>query len=600
MQPSVLAYSNGNLNIIDVREGMECRSLYKQTNPGGLIKWNPIVPYWIASASTDSLNIYDIRYNSPLPVISLHHSHIHSLCWSAVNSDLILAASSDRRANLWSINRGEEDCRLGMKINRFELGSIAASNDRNHLFYGLDGSDSLIKIKIRPEYLTSIAPEHDNFDYKDIGAALYCSDYTNFCKTLSEITRENFESGNYAKLKQLVLLTTPSQSKTIKFDEKILASIEIEKDFKEFKELLKQSTGIFAFKDEELEEIHKFADQIRLKIRIAELLAAEDIVSLKMFLNLIISSYCTDLNFLSRSQSIKLMALLLKSNRQDAFTFLSEIIRTNPFGAPEIIQIWIWMACYPTIFDSKSFELIMIRPSLSKSVADLEQEFEEDADELQGDVKIEKYLEWMRYQFYDSWLQHQQIGPHFTKIIHQISLNLGAIPIDFEKLTNPDLEEINAALLEGRADASIISAEIVKLLLEYTLRRSSDTKTFMTDFFLASFRLQILTEKTPIYSGIQEFITTIGFSRLKFLLIKAKDQLSISRAINSIITIGTDQYSTISEDQLNYLADRLQLLVDEISDFSMIYADFKVDNALKSLKFRNELKRIKEKCEIQN
>ena len=149
--------------------------LYKHKNESNLVRWNPIVPYWLATSLTDSLNIFDIRYNSATPVLSIQHSNIHELCWSPINCDLILAASRDRRTNLWSLRHSEEDdCRLSMTINRFDLGSLAAASNAsgsNHFFYGLDDADSLVKIKIRLEYLKAIAPASTT-EYKEIEDAI--------------------------------------------------------------------------------------------------------------------------------------------------------------------------------------------------------------------------------------------------------------------------------------------------------------------------------------------------------------------------------------------------------------------------------------------
>ena len=611
MQLSILAYTNGNLNIFDTRENAvgEFKMLYKQANPGGLIKWNPLVPYWLASASEKHINFYDIRYNSSSPVISINHSNVHSLCWSSLNSDLILAASSDRRINLWSLSRAEDECRLGMEMNRFEIGSLTASNYDNNVFYGLDDADSLVKIKIRSEYLASIAPQHIDSECKDIEDALYIADYDNFKEKILEISRETIESGDFTRLKQLILLTTTSKSKAITLDVNCLASIEINYDLKDFKELLKQSTkSTFTLKNSE--EIQKFADQLRLKIRVVELLATEDFESLKMFLNSITSAYSSDLNYLNKEQSIKLMALLLKNDRNSAIKFLIKIIASNPFGTPEIIQIWIWMACYPTIFDANSFELVKIRPSsLSKSILDLnnglcddeEGENEREEGTVLDNLKIKTCLNRIRNQFYDSLLLNQKLGPQNRKIIQQLFLNLGTSPVDFEKLidtSDTNLRLIHAALLEEKEGVFILSAETVKLLLEFALKSSA--KNFLIEFFLITFRLQVLTEKTPIFSGIQEFLTSVGFSRLKYLLSHKHQD---ARALNSIISIATDQYSTLSEDQLNYLADQISLIVGNLKNFSMIYTDFRVETELKSSKFKLELQKfnkVKEDCDFRN
>lgn len=486
-----------------------------------------------------------------------------------------------------------------MTKNRFELGCILSSRHHNHVFYGLDGSDSLTKIKIRPEYLTSIAPSNTTVDleYKQIEDSLYSADFESFTSKLSEIAEKAFENSNYTKLKQLVLLTMPPSraSKSMRFDEKIVASIRMKGDFDEFKQLLASSTST-SFKEpftlEESSKIQKFIDQLRLKIRVVELLASGDFESLAKFMDLVTEAFCQDLNFLDKSQSIKFLAFILKNDRNSAFEFLTRIIKAHLFGTPEIIQIWVWMACYPTIFDSKSFELIKIRPSLSKSIADLETEANDfDAED---DFKIEKYLEKMRRQFYDSLLLNPQIGPQNVKIINQLYLNLGSNPMNLSHLLSAErncgaaLKEVQTALLDGSTGFFIISAEMIKSLLEKSLRSSS--KSFLVDFFMTAFRLQVLTEKTPIYSGIQEFVTTVGFARLKFLLTSVSS--NIPAAVNSIITIGTDQYSNLSEDQLNYLGEQLAILSEKIDDFSSIDNDFVIDNDLQSVKFKTELQKI--------
>ena len=574
--PSISAYLNGSFNIVDVRDNNKPLLLYQNQNNihcGNIIKWNPIVPYWIATATNTSLNFYDIRYNSGSPISIIKHGNIHELCWSSGNSDLILANSRDRRMNLWSLNHSEDDCRLGMTMTRFDIGSL--TNDLNNLnmFYGLDDSDSLIKIEIRSEYLSKLAPIDDTIDseFQIIEESIYAGDFDKIKRKLEQISSES----DYKTLKNLVSLLSRKfikNSQQEPFDETLISSITRTSS----SSTILKANNIMS-SDQVLTEIQNLIDKLRLKIRLIELLAANDFESVKKFFKLIVSEICKNENFLEMKVSIKLFALVLKNDRSMALNFLKEFIGANPFGISENLKNWIWMFVFPSIFDAKSYELIKIRPSLSKSIVNCHDD--------SGDVddSWENYLSTIRNQFYDSILNSkdskdlkEDLIQENQKIIQQVYLNLEGNPIKLEKfltleacllkLDNTDnvfvFDAFEKDILDEKEEGEpIISAELIKILLEKSFKTSSKTSktTFLRDFFLLAFRLTVLTERTPINLAISEFISTVAFSKLKLILSTLENSETLkASAIEMLNEIVNDSYCTFTDEQLDYLSNAFE------------------------------------------
>lgn len=571
--PSISAYLNGTFNIVDVRDNNKHLVLYQNQNNincGNIIKWNPIVPYWIATATNTSLNFYDIRYNSGSPISTIKHGNIHELCWSSGNSDLILANSRDRRMNLWSLNHSEDDCRLGMTMTRFDIGSLTSDLNSLNMFYGLDDSDSLIKIEIRSEYLSKLAPIDDTVDseFQIIEESIYAGDFDNIKRKLEQISSES----DYKTLKNLVSLLSRKfikNSRQEPFDETLISSITRTSSSTILKANNIMSSG------QVLTEIQNLIDKLRLKIRLIELLAANDFESLKKFSKLIVSEICKNENFLEVKDSIKLFALILKNDRLMALNFLKEFIEANPFGISENLKIWIWMFVFPSIFDAKSYELIKIRPSLSKSIVNCHDDSED------VDDSWENYLSTIRNQFYDSILNSKDLKDsngdliqENQKIIQQVYLNLEGNPIKLEKfltleacLFNRDgtdnvFYEFEKDILDEKEEGEpIISAELIKILLEKSFKTSSKTSktTFLRDFFLLAFRLTVLTERTPINLAISEFISTVAFSKLKLILSTLENSETLkAAAIEMLNEIVNDSYCTFTDEQLDYLSNAFE------------------------------------------
>ncbi|KAJ3207938.1 hypothetical protein HDU82_003135 [Entophlyctis luteolus] len=71
------------------------------------VKFNPFVPYWLASAGEDSVvRVWDLRYaKAPAVKIEGHYQGIQSICWSKMHAEILVTGSNDCSARGWSINR---------------------------------------------------------------------------------------------------------------------------------------------------------------------------------------------------------------------------------------------------------------------------------------------------------------------------------------------------------------------------------------------------------------------------------------------------------------------------------------------------------------
>ncbi|KAG0190896.1 hypothetical protein DFQ28_001378 [Apophysomyces sp. BC1034] len=106
---TLIAFGNGNeLHIMDTRTSgtvwstKEAHALSVQD-----AKFNPFIPYWLASAGQDGMvNIWDIRssYHAPVGKIDGHHSVVNQIAWSNMRPENLNTVSSDGTMKMWMLS----------------------------------------------------------------------------------------------------------------------------------------------------------------------------------------------------------------------------------------------------------------------------------------------------------------------------------------------------------------------------------------------------------------------------------------------------------------------------------------------------------------
>ena len=75
------------------------------------LTWNPFIPYWFATAGSDSvIQIWDTRFGGkPVRTLTDHSNSVNSVSWSPTNVDILASGGADRRFKLWNL-RAEPHC----------------------------------------------------------------------------------------------------------------------------------------------------------------------------------------------------------------------------------------------------------------------------------------------------------------------------------------------------------------------------------------------------------------------------------------------------------------------------------------------------------
>lgn len=124
------------------------------------VKWNPLIPYWVASAGNDSIvNIWDIRYNSGEPIVSLHgHDNlVRSVSWSRVHAEMLATGSIDQTLKLWSLKLEPHHVltAIGHPFSESVI-SVAFSAYRPNQCIAMSSCGELVTCTLSPSFLTPL------------------------------------------------------------------------------------------------------------------------------------------------------------------------------------------------------------------------------------------------------------------------------------------------------------------------------------------------------------------------------------------------------------------------------------------------------------
>lgn len=220
---------------------------------------------------------------------------------------------------------------------------------------------------------------------------------------------------------------------------------------------------------------------------------------------------------------------MLKSHRKEALEFI-HLLPEQP--------VLLWLASYPTIFDTRSYECLRTRMSLSRSMDDLNSE-------LLHDEHV-PVCDRLRQEQFDALIEDPTIGQQTQKIAQQVAYTQVK-----SAQSSAELEEIILSE-DSEALKHIVCVEPVKELLEGLVKQDS-----LIPFFAVAFRLHLITAKTPFNSGLTEFITGVAFPRLKAVLKRAvgKPFTSGPSAVRMLLAIVADPFCAFGPEQMNVLVE---------------------------------------------
>ena len=121
------------------------------------VKWNPLLPYWIASSSTDGLiYIWDQRYTTePIMILEGHNNVVKKLSWSHSHVELLASGGIDHCVKLWSLRVEPHHVLTTLDKGSFSDSIVGVNFSKTHAsqFFAQSASGELVAVSISPSVL---------------------------------------------------------------------------------------------------------------------------------------------------------------------------------------------------------------------------------------------------------------------------------------------------------------------------------------------------------------------------------------------------------------------------------------------------------------
>ncbi|KAL2911216.1 hypothetical protein HK105_209324 [Polyrhizophydium stewartii] len=193
------------------------------------IKFNPFVPYWVATSGGEGVvKVWDIRFAAgPAACVYGHFDGVNAIAWSNTHCDLIASVSSDRAWRAWSLHHDQLTCSkpsgdifIGfpgseMSVSRSGGGSdatdiaigakivgehqtgytapviaVVASPRHADTFVALSASGEIMSHTIRDELFEQLAPHrYDDLSACDVETKVYARNMSEAFQSLVHCTR---------------------------------------------------------------------------------------------------------------------------------------------------------------------------------------------------------------------------------------------------------------------------------------------------------------------------------------------------------------------------------------------------------------------------
>lgn len=213
---------NGDLKIYDLRQSNPKKSIWTahDAHEGAIrdIRWNPFIPYWVATAGEDSIiRVWDIRMErSPVRELSNHLNSVNSISWSPTNCDILVSGGSDRRYNIWNLRSAPYYYVGTIETLDSSVVSVGFMNEKPiPPIFAVTSNGTIELTYLTFNFLSPMVPEMNNTSDKDINEVekmIFCRNFEEGFKKAYHIAKKLQSNGLIKEANDLLNICYQRQS----------------------------------------------------------------------------------------------------------------------------------------------------------------------------------------------------------------------------------------------------------------------------------------------------------------------------------------------------------------------------------------------------
>lgn len=356
---------DGNLAIYDLRQSNPNIPVWsvESAHSGAIrdIASNPFIPYWIATAGSDSMvNIWDIRTGkAPVIQLSNHLNSVNSISWSPVNCDILLSGGSDRRFNVWNLRQAPYYVVGTVEHLDTSVVSVGFTNERPFPpVFAVTASGTIEHITLTPKFLNSMTP------------SLYGQQRQAIKQVEKEIYTRNFEDG-FRKAYNFALKLQSEEERTVEANS--LLSICYQRQPPTEYSVAELARGPIITVDQFLKDLEFFSyhippnypdhlwpsvtqklmfdiEVLKLNLELEQCIRKDDVKELLKMSSDIVEFLKRDPNSIKRELLTQILSILMSYNYLATLDMGSQIARVCR-DAP---GLWSNLLLYPTMYEKDS------------------------------------------------------------------------------------------------------------------------------------------------------------------------------------------------------------------------------------------------------
>jgi len=328
---------NGSIKIIDCRKldiGAATELIRSQrqnihNNAVRSLDFNPIIPFWLATASNDgTVKIWDIRKTiEPLITLQGHQNMVRSVRWSNTHCDVLASGGSDHVVKLWSLRVPPHY--EWSSFSGFQNPIIDIRFSKTNL-YSLSASGKFTAISIDPSVLNPLI-ESKNPKLHDVETALSSRTFRNAFMKMHQAALNLKEKGDLDGALDLLSLSVPLDPYNLRTPISETDPIDrFHKEVKEFSYLIPRQYLDYCWKSTErraVEKLEKNLSNQTLNYRILKLVKQKDFKEIHKIEKQVVNKMQEDLHCIEVDTLSDVIDLFLAFNYVEGMEFAKRMSR---------------------------------------------------------------------------------------------------------------------------------------------------------------------------------------------------------------------------------------------------------------------------------